>query len=387
MGRKRGGTYLDEPTVVLYLISSDESSLFLRGQLAFLQSHGLRPVVGTRCSERAVRDRFDTNVEVYDIPFTRNPAIIKDLRALVAVIRLIRKVKPQIVNASTPKAGLLGTFGAWCCRVPSRVYVVRGLRYEGFTGVKRAALKSFERLAMALANTVIFNSQSLLNVARADRLLSSDRGEVLGAGSSNGIDESRFLSRPNSKQARTDLGLPTSSQIVGYVGRLSHSKGIKDLFDIFNQIRGQISGVHLLIVGSPDLSDPVPTTLLRTFEDDPEILWLQQRPDVERIYPAMDLFIFPSYREGLPNAPLEAQLCEVPVIAYAATGTLDAISDQESGILVPIGDTRRVGAVAIGLLQSEMTRLAMGKFGSNWVSTNFNQQRFWTALLEVYRRF
>lgn len=376
----------DNATVVLYLISSDESSVFLRGQLAYLQDHGFRPVVGTRCNSHNVAASFDANVEIYNVPFTRNPSIFRDLRALLAVIRLIRKVRPHIVNASTPKAGFLGTLGAWCCRVPHRIYVVRGLRYEGFNGIKRTALKFLERLVMKLAHTVIFNSGSLLKVARLDHLLSIDRGEVLGAGSSNGIAEHRFLGRPDSRQARTALGLPASSQVIGYVGRLSRSKGIKDLVDIFNFVREQIPSVHLLVVGSLDLSEPIPLTLLQTLEDDPQILWLQQRPDVELIYPAMDLFVFPSYREGLPNAPLEAQLCEVPVIAYAATGTRDAISDQNSGKLLPIGDVRGVGSTTVTLLKSEKSRIAMGAFGSRWVSANFNQQRFWAELLAVYRR-
>ena len=81
----------------------------------------------------------------------------------------------------------------------------------------------------------------------------------------------------------------------------------------------------LLLVGQFEDGDPVPPEVRETIEHDERIVtvpWLDH-PGVA--YRAMDLLAFPSYREGLPNVPLEAQLCGVPVVGYAATGTVDAV--------------------------------------------------------------
>ena len=100
--------------------------------------------------------------------------------------RLIRRVRPTIVNASTPKAGLIGTVAAWLCRVPVRVYVVRGLRFETAVGWRRRLFRSLEWFAMRCSNHVVFNSPSLMVVAEREGLLPLGSGEVIGGGSGTG---------------------------------------------------------------------------------------------------------------------------------------------------------------------------------------------------------
>jgi hypothetical protein len=108
-------------------------------------------------------------VTVEHLPFVREPSPLADLRALWATIRLIRRLRPAIVNASTPKAGLLGMLAAWLCRVPVRVYVVRGFRFETATGWRRRLFRSLEWVAIRCANHVVFNSRSLMAVGERER--------------------------------------------------------------------------------------------------------------------------------------------------------------------------------------------------------------------------
>jgi glycosyltransferase involved in cell wall biosynthesis len=99
----------------------------------------------------------------------------------------------------------------------------------------------------------------------------------------------------------------------------------------------------------------------------------------------MDVLAFPSYREGLPNVPLEAQLCGVPVVGYAATGTVDAVADGVGGILVPVGDALQFGdelrTHLVGEHESPDVRRA-----SAWVSERFDRVRVWQTLVEQYER-
>ena len=365
---------------MLYLITNDLSSLFLRGQLTFLQEHGFRVVVGTRLESAEGASKFDLGVEVQDLPFTREPHPWRDLRALVATIRLIRRVRPDIVNASTPKAGLLGSVAAWLCRVPMRVYVVRGLRFETATGRRRQLFRLTEKLAIRLATTVIFNSKSLRQVAEDEGLIEPGRGVILGGGG-NGLDTTRFENLPTRAEARASFGLGEDDLVIGFVGRLTKDKGIADLLAVFATVAAELPTARLLIVGSYEAGDPVGVDAKTVIESDSRIVHVEWSANPGIAYRAMDVLCFPSYREGLPNVPIEAQYCGVPVVGYAATGTVDSVG--EGDWLVPVGD---VNALATHMVArtSASTDHQCQLDASVGVDTEFSRQTVWNALLEQY---
>ncbi|MFM7870166.1 MAG: glycosyltransferase, partial [Actinomycetota bacterium] len=105
------------------------------------------------------------------------------------------------------------------------------------------------------------------------------------------------------------------------------------------------------------------------------------------VYPAFDLLVFPSSREGLPNVPLEAQLCGVPIVGYAATGTVDAVRHGETGVLVPVGDRRGLADAVAGLLIDTERRSRLAEAGRTWVRTTFDRRHVWSELTDLYRRW
>ena len=120
--------------------------------------------------------------------------------------------------------------------------------------------------------------------------------------------------------------MPDDATVVGFVGRFTRDKGIADLIGAFTSTLRERGDVWLLLVGQFEDGDPVPPDVRRTIESDDRIVTVPWLADTGVAYRAMDVLAFPSYREGLPNVPLEAQLCGVPVVAYAATGTVDAVA-------------------------------------------------------------
>jgi glycosyltransferase involved in cell wall biosynthesis len=366
---------------ILYLITNDISARFLRGQLDYLIEHGFEVSVGTRLSDPPAV--FDQGVTVHDLEYRRDPSPLADGRSLVATVGLIRRTKPDIVNASTPKAGLLGMIAARLCRVPRRVYVVRGLRFETLTGIRRWLFRTLERSATACATDVIYNSRSLLATAESERAVRRGRGRVLGAGSGNGIDVGRFTELPTREVAREQLGIGVDADVVGFVGRLTRDKGIVDLVEAFTADND--GRVTLLLVGDFEPGDPVPDEIRERIATSPSIVRVPWVDDTRAVYPAMDVLAFPSYREGLPNVPLEAQLCGVPVVAYAATGTVDAIDDGVGGVLVPVGDAGALSDALSGLLGDRRCSSTLAASGRAWVAEQFEQRRLWAALADLYR--
>jgi glycosyltransferase involved in cell wall biosynthesis len=382
------------PIRVLYLLTDEISSVLVRGQLGHLVVAGFEVTVATRLAPESTA-AWDAGVEVVHLPFVREPSPIADLGALWTCVGVIRRLRPTIVNASTPKAGLIGMVAARLCRVPVRVYVVRGLRFETAVGWRRRLFRSLERVAMRCSNHVVFNSPSLMAVAEREGLLPAGSGEVIGGGSGNGVSIARFAGDvlPARRDARAELGLPADAIVVGYVGRFTRDKGIADLIGVFTSTLRRRDGVHLLLVGQFEDGDPVSSDVRNSIESDDRIVTVPWLAHTGVVYRAMDVLAFPSYREGLPNVPLEAQLCGVPVVAYAATGTVDAVAhqgapgadDSAAGVLVPVGGTGEMAAALSELIDDPARRAVMGAAGPAWVTARFAPEVVWDGLVERYR--
>lgn len=374
---------------ILYSLTDEISAVLVRGQLGFLVGDGFDVAVATRLVTPGSPKvgAWDDGVRVEHLPLVREPSPLHDLRALWSTVRLIRRLRPDIVNASTPKAGLLGMLAARACRVPVRVYVVRGFRFETATGWRRRLFRSLERVAIRCANHVVFNSASLMAVGEQTGVIAAGRGEVIGAGSGNGIDIERFADDvlPSRDEARHQLGLPADAVVIGFVGRFTHDKGIADLVNAFDSLGATRPDLHLLLVGQFEEGDPVAPDVRAVIEGDPRVTVVPWLDHTGVAYRAMDVLAFPSYREGLPNVPLEAQLCGVPVVGYAATGTVDAVRDGVTGVLVPTGDVDAFTAALADLVDHPATGAELGACGTAWVGATFDRAQLWQAQAERYR--
>src|ERR1700691_3119186 len=153
--------HVNQPPTMIVGVTSQESCLILGARLRVLHRAGFRVILV--CSPGPLVDStaVSSGVEQASIPMRRTIAPAADLLALFRLWLLLGKCKPDLVEFGTPKAGLLGSLAAWLRGVPRRVYVLRGLKLETATGVKRRILLGAERLASACAHVVLCNSESL----------------------------------------------------------------------------------------------------------------------------------------------------------------------------------------------------------------------------------
>ncbi|MEM9493915.1 MAG: glycosyltransferase, partial [Myxococcota bacterium] len=162
--------------------------LLLRGQLRAAREAGFEVAVLSAPGATADRVVAEEGVRHIAVAMERSMAPLRDLRSLLELIGQLRALRPDVVNASTPKAGLLVTVAGWLTGVPCRVHTLRGLRFETLTGSRRYLLAAMTWLSCALAHRVICISPSLRRRAIELGVVGADRAVVLGAGSSNGID-------------------------------------------------------------------------------------------------------------------------------------------------------------------------------------------------------
>ena len=375
--------------LVFAVTRAETARYLLLGQLAFLRRHGFEVVVvagpGPDLEYVAGRD----GVETLAVPMAREGRLMSDLVALVRLRRAFRRLRPAVVNASTPKAGLLGMIAAALAGVPARIYTLRGLRLETARGARRRLMVLAERIACACAHRVLCVSPSLAERCRALRLAPARKIRVLGPGASNGVDVARYRPRaaPDEEaQLAHRIGLPRGVPVVGFVGRMSRDKGIGELAAaFFDLVLPACSAARLLVVGPVDLNDPAPEGARARLLAHPQVVFAGFVTDAAPYYRLMDVVAFPSLREGFPNAPLEAAASGLPVVGFTATGTVDAVADGVTGTLVPSGDWRALGAALAGYLADPERAREHGRRGRERVEQLFRSERVWQTWLEEYR--
>jgi glycosyltransferase involved in cell wall biosynthesis len=358
--------------------------MILGGRLRTLREAGFRVTLVSGPGELLTRTAAKEGVESIAIPMRREIAPVADLWSLLCLCWMLYRLKPEMTEFSTPKAGLLGSVAAMLCGVPSRVYLLRGLKLETSTGVKRRILLAAERLASACSHTVLCNSESLRDIALALRVAPASKLHMLGGGSSNGVDVEHFSPGPGSLRAR--LGLPTDAPVVGFVGRLTRDKGLPELVEAFDAILIAKPQARLLLVGWFDASeDALGHDLRARIKNHPRIHMTGYVADTAPYYRVMDVMVLPTWREGFPNVVLEAAASGIPVVTTLCTGSRDAVVPEVTGLLIPPGYPVAICEAVLQLLRNPARRSRMGKAARAWVLENYVKDRILGLTVICYK--
>jgi glycosyltransferase involved in cell wall biosynthesis len=383
------GLRQDETIRLAYLVTHPMTARFLlHGQLTFLSRQGFEIFLLTSPGQDLEALQSTGGVTCIPVSMCREIRPLRDLTALVKILRELRQIRPAIVSASTPKAGLLGALASFLLDVPCRIYTLRGLRLETAHGWRRHLLATSEKLAAACVHKVICVSKSLRSRYHELGLAPVEKTLVLGEGSSNGVDTRRFHPQPEAadQDLRLRLGLPEGAPVVGFVGRLTRDKGIEDLATaFFDRVLPRFPSARLLIVGEFEAGDPVSEFTRRTLDDSNAVVRTGFIDGTPACYRLMDVLAFPSRREGFPNAPLEAAATAVPVVAYAATGTIDAVVDGATGKLVTVGRMDELGDALCDYLADPRLRQRHGEYGRTRVLEQFRGELVWRRWEAFYR--
>jgi glycosyltransferase involved in cell wall biosynthesis len=374
----------------------------LGGQLTFFQEQGFEVCAVSAEGSEVTEIERESKHKV--IPMTREITPLQDLYCLWLLIRLILKLKPDIVHTHTPKAGLLGMIAAWICRVPVRMHTVAGLPLMEAKGFKRKMLELTEKITYACATHVYPNSQGLLkfidsgfripdtgyripDIADPKPEILNQKFKIIGKGSSNGIDTT-FFSRTDAlshdaKSIRQKHGIAETDFVFSFVGRLVKDKGLVELVVAFQKLN---LPSRLLLVGPfEDHLDPLPDEVMTFLKNDSRVILAGFQKDVRPWMMAADGFVFPSYREGFPNVVMQAACLELPVIVSDINGCNELIVRDETGWVVPAKN-----AVQLLLAMKEMSAdkekgMRMAKKARKFVVANFDRAYVWEELLKEYR--
>jgi glycosyltransferase involved in cell wall biosynthesis len=373
---------------LLNIVTDSQSTIFFRGNMGYMKKRGFNVGIcsspGKLLREIAVLE----GAEAFEVPIEREIMLIRDILSLLRLVKLIRRIRPTIVNASTAKAGLLGMLAARLSNVPVRVHQQRGLRSETTIGIKSLIIRSTEWLACKCATVVICNSFSLRNRSLSLRLVNKKKCRVLCNGSSGGVDSVRFSLKggiiQKAQLLRDKYGITTTCPVLGFIGRLVKDKGINDLRFAFEKVLSVFPDARLLLIGQHETGDPVSLECVEWLKKQPNVIFSGYVKDVAPYYALFHVLVFPSYREGFPNSPLEASSMQLPVVGYRSTGVVDAVQDGVTGILVDQGDFVGLAEAIIRYLSDPRLRLQHGQAGRERVVRDFQPHRLWEALYQEY---
>jgi len=383
-----GNAAIHQPHLA-FIVTAPVSTIFFRGQVKYLREAGYRVTFITSPGPQSAAIEAEGG-EFIGVPMEREISIFKDAVSLWRLWRVLRRIRPDVTNVGTPKAGLLGGLAARLAGVPQRVYTLHGLRLETATGMLRRLLIMMERMACRDAQYVRCVSPSVRDRAIQLKLVKSEKTYVVGRGSSNGVDFELFRKTAQRIKEATELRrqfkIPEWAPVIGFAGRFTRDKGIAELYRAFVRVKQTFPDVRLLLLGDFEGGDAVDAAVRQGLETEPGVIFAGMVKDTPRYYAAMDLLALPTYREGFPNVPLEAQASGVPVVTTRVTGAVDSILDGVTGRLVPAQDAEALAEALIELLGNPERRKRMGKLAAAWVEDRFRREAVWEELVKDYRR-
>jgi glycosyltransferase involved in cell wall biosynthesis len=305
-------------------------------------------------------------VRTRGVPLTIEPALVrevnplKDATALIALARLIRRGRYDIVHTHSSKAGILGRWAAHLAGVPIIVHTVHGWgHHERQHPLVRCFYILLERVTQRFTDRLIVVSPRNIQKGLAGGIGTPEKYITIRSG----IELARFQHPSRQREAvRADLGVPSGSAVVGTVTRLSPQKAPLDFVTAAAHVAMQRPDIHFVIVGDGPLrADVTAQVAALSLTDRVHLTGL--RRDVPDLMHSFDVFALTSLWEGLPRVLPQAMAAGLPIVATAVDGNAEAVTDGVNGFLTPPGDSQAMAAALLRLLGAPAMSRQMGEAG------------------------
>ena len=362
--------------------------LFVVNQAGYFLSHRLPLALAARdagwevhvATARAPEQRIiaEAGLTPHDLPLSRaglRPD--KELRAILASWRLLRRLRPRVVHCVALKAVLAGGLAARLAGTPRCVIAIAGLGHLFIEGgaksrLLRGLFRGLLRLLVGPRTRIIVQNDEdpghlgLGEVARRRTVL------IPGAG----VDIERFRPTPE----------PDGMVTVLLGSRMLWTKGIGEYVEAARLLRDRGLAVRLLLAGDSDPGNPaaVPPARLESWNRDGAVEWLGQRDDMADLLASSHIACLPSYREGLPKSLIEATAAGRPIVATDVPGCRAVVRDGDNGLLVPARDAEALAEALARLVGDAAQRQRMGARGREIAIETFDLDKIIAATLSLY---
>jgi glycosyltransferase involved in cell wall biosynthesis len=291
-----------------------------------------------------------------------------DVLAFIELVRLCRRIRPDVVHVHSSKVGVLGRLAAALAGVRIRFFTVHGWSFAQYGGLAGRFFLLAERLVRPITTSIICVSHATREQGIAARACTLSRSVVIH----NAVDVTSFV------QTRQAEAPPR----IICVARLAFPKDFATLIGALATIAADY---YAILVGEGPARREISTAVeMQGLEA--KVEFLGARGDVRELLATSDVFVLSSRAEGQPVSILEAMAAGLPVVATDVGGVAETVVHGQTGLLVPAGNVTALGSALRQLVENEQLRRRLGEAGRERVRELFDVPRFCTAHLELYQR-
>jgi glycosyltransferase involved in cell wall biosynthesis len=302
-------------------------------------------------------------------PGVRRPLDVLRLRDALQVSA------PTIVHTFLLTGSLYGRFAAMMARIP----IVIGTEVNIYERKQPAHVRA-ERWLMRHTDAVVASAGSV-RAFYVDQIAADPAAvEVIY----NAVDWSQLETTTSRESFRAAVGVPADAPVAGIIARLTEQKAHRVLFDAIAEAPA-LSRLHLIVVGDgelrADLHDRASTLGIHG-----RVHFLGARRDLGDILNAIDVFVMPSFWEGLPLSLVLAMGAGLPVVASRVAGIPEVVQDGVSGLLVTPGNDQELGAALARAIDDPAAARAMGQQAAAFVRPRFGVDGYIASVTALYDR-
>lgn len=292
------------------------------------------------CTDTGLFPKLENELpNLHNIKIDRSISVLSNIKSIYALYKLMKKEKFDIVHVHTPIAALLGRVAAKLAGVKKIVYTAHGFyfhedmpknQYRFYYYIEKIAAKT-------MTDWLLLQSKEDYELAVKNKFLNKSKIIHL----SNGVDlKTKFnphlvnLERTNILQR--ELNIKSDDIVFSFIGRLVAEKGVVELLQAFRELSNKYSNTKLLLIGDLPESERDVTSInkITKLMNQKNISYLGFRDDISDLLYLSDIFVLPSYREGLPRSIIEAMAMENAIIATNIRGCREQVFKNKNGILI-----------------------------------------------------
>jgi len=341
-----------------------------------------------------------TNIKYYPIPrLKRVISPVQDFLALIQIIKLIKKIKPDIIHLNSSKISILGSLAAFISKLlivncpplpPQRdwrgrsklliIYTAHGWVFnEPLLFYKKAFYKYAEKFTAIFKDKIICVSEFDYKTALAQNICPSRKLVTIH----NGIAPIEFLPR---QEAREKLNLPENQFIIGSIGNLYKTKGFKYLIEATKKLTDEGIEIATVIIGEGQERKNL-TELIKKHKLENNVILAGRIYNAAELLSAFDAYVCSSVKEGLSYTIIETMLNGLPIIATRVGGNPELIEDGETGFLIDPQDSLALANKIKEIMNNPSLQQDLSTKARIKAQEKFNLEKMVRETKEVYYSF